>query len=276
MSTEINNLDKLCIHTITTKSLQFKDACAAYSNAGINGITIWREAVKNLTPAEVRNILNKYKLEIVSYCRGGFFPNIRKSKRIEAVNDTIQMIEEAASIGAPMVVLVCGADPGQSLEQSRQQIKEGIIACLPLAEKHKIKLAIEPLHPMYSDNRSAINTLEQANDMAEAIQSPFIGVAVDVYHLWWDPHLKREIDRCGKNKNLFAYHISDWKTPTTHMLLDRGLMGEGCINLQEIRGWIKNAGFDGYHEVEIFSENYWSQDQKLFLNSIINAYLKYS
>lgn len=276
MSTEIKNLDKLCIHTITTKPLKFEDACAAYSNAGINGITIWREAVKNLASAEVKNILNKNKLEIVSYCRGGFFPNTSKTKRIEAIEDNIRMIEEAASIRAPMVVLVCGADPGQSLEQSRQQIKEGIIACLPLAEKHKIKLAIEPLHPMYADNRSAVNTLEQANDMAEAIKSPFIGVAVDVYHLWWDPHLKSEIDRCSSSKNLFAYHISDWKTPTTHMLLDRGLMGEGCINLQEIRGWMENAGFEGYHEVEIFSENYWAQDQKLFLDNIIDAYLKYS
>lgn len=276
MPTEIKNLDKLCIHTITTKPLNFEDACANYSNAGIKGITIWRDAIQDLQPTEVKSILQKNNLEIVSYCRGGFFPHTSESKRIEAIDDNKRMIEEAASIGAPMVVLVCGAAPDQSLDASRQQIKEGIIACLPLAEKCSVKLAIEPLHPMYADNRSAINTLEQANDMVEAIQSPFLGVAVDVYHLWWDPHLKREIERCGAHKHLFAYHISDWKTPTTHMLLDRGLMGEGCINLKEIRSWVENAGFEGYHEVEIFSEKYWSQDQKLFLNHILDAYLKKS
>lgn len=276
MPESMNDLRKLCIHTITTKPLNFEDACAAYSSAGIKGITIWRDAVRQLEPSKVKSIIEKHNLTTVSYCRGGFFPQISEKKRFEAIEDNRQMIAEATSIGAPMIVLVCGADPGQSLETSRQQIFEGITACLPLAEENNIKLAIEPLHPMYADSRSAINTLEQANTLAEKINSPNVGVAVDVYHLWWDPQLKNEIERCGKNNHLFAYHICDWKTPTNHMLLDRGLMGEGCINLKEIRTWMENAGFDGFHEVEIFSEKYWCQDQQVFLKNIIDAYQKNS
>jgi sugar phosphate isomerase/epimerase len=166
--------------------------------------------------------------------------------------------------------------PGQPLEESRKQIKEGIQAVLPYAEKAGVKLAIEPLHPMYADSRSAINTLGQANDMAEQINSPWVGVAVDVYHLWWDPQLEQEIARCGKNGHLYAFHICDWKTPTIDLLNDRGLMGEGCINIKQIRSWVEKAGFTGFHEVEIFSNTYWAGDQSAFLKKIKEAYLQHS
>ena len=160
----------------------------------------------------------------------------------------------------------------QSLEESRKQIHDGIAAILPDAQAAGIKLAIEPLHPMYADTRSAINTLSQANDMAEIFNSPFVGVAVDVYHLWWDATLQQEIKRCGKNNNLFAFHVCDWKSPTTDILNDRGLMGEGCIPIKQITEWVDATGFQGFREVEIFSNIYWKEDQHLFLEKIITAY----
>jgi sugar phosphate isomerase/epimerase len=129
---------------------------------------------------------------------------------------------------------------------------------------------------MYADNRSAINTLRQANEMAEYFQSETVGVAVDIYHLWWDPDLEQEIYRCGKNNNLYAFHICDWKTPTTDFLLDRGLMGEGCIPVRQIRNWVEKAGFNGFNEVEIFSNHYWQMDQGTFLEKILDSYLKHS
>jgi sugar phosphate isomerase/epimerase len=172
--------------------------------------------------------------------------------------------------------MVCGADPSQPLNDSRLQIAEGISACLDHAAAAGVKLTIEPLHPMYAGDRSAINTLAQANDMAEAIASPWLGIAVDVYHLWWDEHLEQEIVRCGKNGNLSAFHICDWKTPTVDMLNDRGIMGEGCINLKQIRQWVEAAGFTGFHEVEIFSNLYWKEDQDNYLERITEAYLRHS
>ena len=138
-----------------------------------------------------------------------------------------------------------------------------------------IKLGIEPLHPMYADSRSAVNTLQQANDIAEKFASPYLGVVIDVYHLWWDPDLQAQTARCGQNGNLFAFHVCDWKTPTEDFLLDRGLMGEGCIDIKQIRSWVESPGFNGFHEVEIFSKRYWEIDQKIFLDRIVEAYLKH-
>ncbi len=202
-------------------------------------------------------------------------PLMLKNDR-SAIDNNLWAIEQSAAVGAPVLVLVCGADGRQSLEKSREQIKEGIIKILPQAKSERVKLAIEPLHPMYAGDRSAINTLEQANQMAEEINSDFVGVAVDVYHLWWDNNLEKEIKRCGKNRNLFAFHVCDWNVPTVDFLNDRGLMGDGCINVPKIRGWVEETGFYGYNEVEIFSDKYWATDQNQYLEKIKHAYLNFT
>jgi len=267
---------KLCVHTITTKPWPIETAAKKFAEAGVRGITVWRDALEDRNPADVGRMLREEGLEVVSLCRGGFFPHPDPGKREEAIDENRRAIEEAAALGALHVVLVCGAHPDQSLEDSREQIIEGIRTLLPEAEQAGVKLAIEPLHPMYADTRSAINTLKQANDAAERIDSPLVGVAVDVYHLWWDPDLETEIRRCGAQGNLMAFHICDWKTPTTDLLWDRGLMGEGCIPIRKIRGWVEEAGFRGFNEVEIFSEHYWGTDQDAFLAEITGAYLEHA
>ena len=272
----LQDLSQLCIHTITTKPWKIEEAAENFSKAGVAGITVWRDAIEDKSIRETGEILRNLNLQIVSLCRGGFFPHTDQRQRAAAIQDNRKAIDEAEALGAPLIVLVCGANTGQSLNESRKQIAEGIEAVLPYAKSANIKLAIEPLHPMYADTRSAINTLEQANDMAEQINSPTLGVAIDVYHLWWDPALQKEIARCGHNNNIFAFHICDWKSPTTDLLLDRGLMGEGCINIKEIRGWVEEAGFNGFHEVEIFSKKYWEEDQSVFLSNITKAYLENS
>lgn len=268
----IEGLSRLCIHTITTKPWAVEEAARHFSSAGVKGITVWRDALEGRNVRQTGQLIRDEGLEIVSLCRGGFFPHTDKRKRAAAIDDNRKAIEEAAQLGTSMVVLVCGAEPRQSLIDSRQQIREGIQALLPDAEKANVRLAIEPLHPMYADTRSAINTLQQANEMAEEINSPWVGVAVDVYHLWWDPSLEQEIKRCGKNGNLLAFHICDWNVPTTDILLDRGLMGEGCIPVPLIRSWVEETGFTGFYEVEIFSNKYWKEDQSEFLKKIIMAY----
>lgn len=272
MPKPIDDCSKLCIHTMTTKPLDLAQACEQYARIGAGGITVWRQHLEPQGPAESARILRDSGLEVVSLCRGGFFPAADAPGRQAALDDNRRAIDEAHAIGAPLIVMVCGAVPGQPLEESRRQIADGIRAILPDAEQAGVRLAIEPLHPMYADDRSAVNTLAQANNMAEAIASPFLGVTVDVYHLWWDPDLENQIARCAPY--LFSYHICDWRTPTRHLLTDRGLMGEGCIDLPRIRGWVEKAGFDGYHEVEIFSEEFWAQDQADYLDRIRSAYLE--
>lgn len=271
----VKDLSRLCVHTITTKPWDISTAVERYAQAGVKGITVWRDALAGKDIRATAEMIRANGLEVVSLCRGGFFPHTTADGRRLAVDDNLLAIEEASQLGAPLIVLVCGADPGQSLEVSRRQIYEGIAAILPHAEAAGIKLAIEPMHPVYADTRSAINTLAQANDMALAFNSPWVGVAVDVYHLWWDPFLQQEIERCGKNGHLFAFHVCDWRVPTRHLLLDRGLMGEGCIPIRQIRHWVEAAGFTGFHEVEIFSEEYWVRDQQAFLHRITQAYLEH-
>lgn len=268
----INDLSRLCIHTITTKPWKIEEAAKNFSASGVRGITVWRDALEGRNIRKTGQLLRNHGLDIVSLCRGGFFPNVDQQKRAAAIDDNRKAIDEAAELGTDMVVLVCGAEPRQSLEDSRKHIHDGIQTLLPHAQASGIKLAIEPLHPMYADTRSAINTLAQANDMAEALSSPWVGVAVDVYHLWWDPFLEKEIRRCGANGNLLAFHVCDWNVPTTDMLNDRGLMGEGCIPVPTIRGWVEEAGFNGFCEVEIFSNKFWKEDQSEFLKKIIKSY----
>jgi sugar phosphate isomerase/epimerase len=273
---EIKDLSKLCIHTITHKPWNIEHSAKKFSEAGCGGITVWRDALAGRNIRETGKLLKSLNLEVISLCRGGFFPAADKFARRQAIADNIKAIDEAAELGAPMVVLVCGSVPGQSLTVSREQIREGIEACINHAEKKGVILAIEPLHPMYAADRSAINTLAQANDLAEYFNSPWVGVAVDVYHLWWDSDLENQIKRCGANGNLSAFHICDWRVPTLDMLNDRGIMGEGCINIKEIRGWVEDAGFTGFNEVEIFSTTHWQEDQDVFFDRIIEAYLRCS
>lgn len=263
---------RLCIHTITTKPWKLETALEKYQEAGITGITVWQDPLLDAGLAKSQTLLADSSLEVVAYCRGGFFPHLQRSGREQAIENNKKMLDEAAAIQAPMMVMVCGATPGQSLETSRDQIKKGIESLIPRAEENKVALAIEPLHPMYADTRSAINSLAMANEFAEYFDSKWVGVALDVYHLWWEPELKQQIMRCGKNQNLLAFHICDWKVPTTDLLLDRGIMGEGCIPVREISKWVDEAGFTGYREVEIFSETYWNEDQDQFLEKIIEAY----
>lgn len=276
MAKELTDLSRLCIHTITTKPWPIEKSAQEFSKKGVGGITVWRDALQGRNIAETGKMLRELNLEIVSLCRGGFFPALDKKGRQAALDDNFKAIDEAAALGAPMVVLVCGAAPGQSLQESRKQIQEGIAACLDHAKAAGVKLTIEPLHPMYAGDRSAVNTLAQANDMAEALQSPWVGIAVDIYHLWWDDDLQNQLIRAGKNGNLSAFHICDWKTPTLDMLNDRGLMGEGCIDIPQIRGWVESTGFTGFNEVEVFSNIHWKEDQHVFLDKIIDAYLKHA
>ncbi|MDZ7608467.1 MAG: sugar phosphate isomerase/epimerase family protein [Cyclobacteriaceae bacterium] len=276
MTAPITDLSKLCIHTITTKPWAIEKSAEEFGKIGVKGISVWRDTLQGRNIPGTGDMIRSNGLTIVSLVRGGFFPSANTTIRQKAIDDNRLAIDEAAALGAPMVVLVCGAEPKIPLSQSRDHIKAGIESLLPYCEANNVKLAIEPLHPMYADTRSAINTLGQANDMAEYFDSKYVGVAVDVYHLWWDPHLEQEIYRCGEHGNLYAFHICDWLSPTVDMLNDRGLMGDGCIDIKTIRGWVEKAGFDGFNEVEIFSNKHWAEDQHGFLQKIQSAYLEKS
>ncbi|MBE7560317.1 sugar phosphate isomerase/epimerase [bacterium] len=263
----MEDLSRLCVHTITTRPWSLAEAVEHYARAGVRGVTVWRDVFETVSPKAARRMLADAGLSIVSLCRGGFFPAADAEGRRKSIDDNLRALDQAAEMGAPLVVLVCGAVPGLPLAEARRQIADGIAAVLPAAEARSLRLSVEPLHPMYAADRSAINTLAQANDVVERLNHPNLGVTVDVYHLWWDPDLEQQIARAGRR--IFSFHVSDWRVPTRDLLSDRGLPGEGCIPVRQIRSRVEAAGFDGFVEVEIFSDHYWAMDQRFFLDRII-------
>lgn len=269
----MNDLNRCAIHTITTKHWDLPTACAKYSAAGVPGVGVWRQWLEGRSLSESKKILDDNGLTPVSLVRGGFFTAATAEGRAKALDENRRCLEEAAAIGAGQVVLVCGADPKIPLVEARRHITDGIAACIPHAASLGVKLAIEPLHPMYADCRSAVNTVGQSNDIIDEVGDEWVGIAVDAYHVWWDPKIEVEIARAGKR--VCGFHVCDWLTPTVDFLNDRGLMGEGCIDLPYLRRLVENAGFDGLIEVEIFSDRLWKRDSDEYLSEIVEAYLKH-
>ena len=246
----------LSLNTATVRKqwnlAQIIDGCARH---GIRGISPWRDQLGAMGVKAAAQAIRAHGLTVTGLCRGGFFT--AKDWR----DDNRRAIEEAHELGAQCLVLVVGGllAGSKDLSKSREAVRDGIAAILPEARKAGVPLAIEPLHPMQAAERACINTLEQALDLCDGLGDG-LGVAVDVYHVWWDPKLENQIERAGA-KRLLAYHICDWLVPTRDLLNDRGMMGDGVIDLPRIRSWVEKAGYAGFQEVEIFSElDWWKRD----------------
>lgn len=269
---DVPSRERLAVHTITTKSWPLPVAVDRFAAAGIGGISIWVEAIAGMSNAEVRNTVQASGLKVPALVRGGFFCDPDAQERVCRIDNNRRLIELAGEISAEMLVLVVGATPGERLHIQRGWVRDAIESLIDDAKAANVRLAIEPLHPMYSGDKSCVNRLTQARAMCEAIQNPLVGVAVDVYHVWWDEALESEIKRLGELEALFAFHLCDWRVPTRDMLNDRALMGDGCIDIRSIRKLVEQNGFRGWNEVEIFSEEHWARDQQAFLNDIVERY----
>ena len=249
-------------------------AVAACVRNNITAISPWRDQVAGIGLERAAALVADHGLRVTGLCRGGMFTAADEAGRRAAIDDNHRAIEEAATLGADCLVLVCGGLPegSRDLAGARQQVADGIAAIAGSAEKAGIRLAIEPLHPMYAADRNCVSTLGQALDIAEGV-GPNIGVAIDTYHVWFDPDLPAQIARAGESNRIFAHHICDWLVPTKDMLLDRGMMGDGVIDLAGFRDMIEAAGFHGPQEVEIFSAgDWWTRDMDEVLTTCITRY----
>src|SRR5450631_971070 len=242
------------------------DACARH---GIRAVSPWRDQVQAAGLAATARLLGAHGLALSGYCRGGMFTAIDAEGLRRARDDNRRAVDEACELQAACLVLVVGALPGalqgraahKDLALARSQVRDGIAELLEYARARAMPLAIEPLHPMYAADRACVNTLEQALDLCDEldpVKAGALGVAVDLYHVWWDPKLSGQIARAGKQR-LLALHVCDWLTPTTDLLNDRGMMGDGVIDIPQVRGWVEAQGFAGYSEVEIFSHRWWQR-----------------
>jgi sugar phosphate isomerase/epimerase len=269
------DLSRCSIHTQTNKPWSLRQCVDAYSAIGVKGIGVWRHTLQPGGTSDAGRMLRDAGMSVSSLVRGGFFVAPTGADRQAAVDENRICIDEAREIGAAMIVLVVGAVPGIALADARKQVADGISAIVPYAVAAGVKLAIEPLHPMYAADKSCVNRMAEARQICERLRSPQVGIALDVYHTWWDPDLESEIQLAGQQGTLLGYHVCDWRVDTRHFLTDRGLMGDGCIDLRTIRGWVERAGFRGFNEVEVFSEQYWSMEQQVYLEKLRAAYLKY-
>ena len=279
-ASELKDLSRLAIHTQTNKPWSLRACIDGYARAGVGAVSIWRHLIDpaqgGVSPAEAGKMIADSGMDVPALVRGGFFPAEEGAKRQAAIDENRRAVDEAQAVGAEMVVLVVGAVPGIALAEARKHVTEGIAQVAPYAAERDVKLAIEPLHPMYAADKSCINRMAEARQVCEQVGSAHVGIAVDVYHVWWDPDLKREIELGAQQNILFGFHVCDWRVETRHLLTDRGLMGDGCIDIRTIRGWMEDAGFAGYNEVEVFSEDYWAMDQSAYVEKITDAYLKHT
>ncbi len=262
---------EISLNLATTRQVwDFAEAVDGCLAAGITGISPWRDQIAAIGLDEAVRIVRGNNLHVTGVCRGGMFPADTAAGRQKAADDNLRAIDEAAALNADSLVLVVGGLPGASkdIAGARAMVVEGIGAMLPHARASGVKLAIEPLHPMYAADRACVNTLHQALDICEMLGET-VGVAIDVYHVWWDPQLPGAIQRAGRMKRIFAHHICDWLVPTSDLLLDRGMMGDGVIDLAGIRAMIEEAGYFGPEEVEIFSrDNWWKRPGEEVLATI--------
>ena len=259
-------LDLCSLNTATLGyRLPIEQTIDAVAGAGFGAIAPWRRELEGNSIEQVTRRIRDAGLKVSGYCRSTDLTAATQQEFQASVEDNRHAVDQAAALGAACFVLVAGGLPegSKDLAGARQQLHDGVALLLEHARAQGVSLALEPLHPMYAADRACLNTLEQALDLCAALDptpSGSLGVAVDVYHVWWDPRLEAQIARAGRERRLLAFHVCDWLVPTRDMLLDRGMMGDGCVDLPRIRSSMEAAGYAGAVEVEIFSQdNWWKQ-----------------
>lgn len=264
---------RLSLNQYTTQSWSALDAIRGASRAGLKEVGLWRDKVAADGLEKVASTARQEGVHISSLCRGGMFPAATESERQVKLDDNRRAIDECAGLGSDTLVLVCGGLPNRDLDAARRMVRDGIEAILHYAVERGVKLGIEPLHPMFGSDRSVIVTLGQALDIAESIGDPGVGVVIDVYHVWWDPEVYKQIGRA--KGRIFGFHVNDWLSPPPDVLLGRGMMGDGIIELRRLRQAVDAAGYNGPIECEIFNREIWQSDPAEVVETMKSRYLEY-
>ena len=263
MSDLAGRLERCAINTATLGyQLPIGQTIDAVARAGFGAIAPWRRELEHESAKLVGRQIRDAGLKVSGYCRSSYIPAATDAEFKKNIEDNRRAIDDAAELGAGCFVMVVGGLPqgSKDLAAARRQVRDGMASLLEYAGGRSVPLAIEPLHPMYAADRACVNTLRQALDLCDALdpsQASAVGVAVDLYHVWWDPDLETQIMRAGRSKRLLGFHLCDWLVPTNDMLLDRGMMGDGIIDIRGVRRWIETSGYEGSLEVEIFSRDNW-------------------
>jgi sugar phosphate isomerase/epimerase len=265
-------LQRLSFNQMTADPWSLEQVVRNCSQSGIDHIGVWRHKLGG-DAAKASAMIRSEGLRVSSLCRGGWFSAPTAEERRKRVADNRLAIEEAALLGAPVLVIVSGPANGQTLNDARSTVMDGLLEVLPDAEKAGVVLGIEPLHPMYAAERSVVVTLKQANDIADRLKSPVAGVVVDAFHVWWDPDVMHQIDRA--RGRIVGFHVSDWPVPLPGILMGRSMMGDGVIELRRLRRAVDATGYDGPIEVEIFNDEIWKNADDGLLGLIQRRFVEH-
>jgi sugar phosphate isomerase/epimerase len=254
-----------------------RETIEATARAGFGGIAPWRREVEGQDVIAVARQIRDAGLATSGYCRSTYFPANSREEWSSNIEDNKRAMADAAILNARCFVLVAGGLPAQSrdLPAARMQIEDGIAALLEQATSLGIKLAIEPLHPMYAADRSCVNTIEQALRICDALDTkdePCLGLAIDVYHTWWDPKFAAGVAQACRDDRLLAFHVNDWLVPTNDLLMDRGMVGDGVIDLPAACRHVRSSGYDGLFELEVFSRRLWDLPNDVVMTEAVRAF----
>lgn len=256
-------LARFSINQMTVKQLSMPELVDACLELGVPGVGLWREPVQAYGVAETAKLVGDAGLAVTTLCRGGFFTAIDPAERARALDDNRRAVDEAATLGTDTLVLVSGGLPAGSkdLHGARERIADALGELGPYAEERGVRLAIEPLHPMYASDRCVVSTLTQALDLAERFPAQQVGVTVDTYHIWWDDRAPEQIARAGAGGRIHTFQLADWTTPLPEGVLNgRGQIGDGAIDMREWLSYVEAAGYTGSIEVELFNDGLWARD----------------
>jgi sugar phosphate isomerase/epimerase len=267
------DFSRLSFNQKTLDQWDMRQAIEGCARHEIPWIAPWRDKIAEIGLDETAKLIRDAGLKVSSLCRGGFFPAATAEDRKAAIEDNRCAIHEAATIGTDVLVMVNGGMNGCRIQDARDMVRDGIEAILPYAEERGVKIGIEPLHPAFAADRAVTASLEEANDLAEYFSSPWVGVVIDIYHVWWDAHVHREIRRAAPYT--LGFHVNDWLVPNTNVLVGRGMMGDGVVDNRELREWVDAEGYDGPIEVEIFNEDVWKRDGDEVLAEMKERYLSH-
>ena len=265
-------LDRLSFNQITADPWSLDQAIRNCSANGIPYIAVWRHKL-DAGVAKASAMIRSHGLRVSSLCRGGWFSAPTPAERRRRIDDNRRAIEDAAMLGAPVLVIVSGPPHGQTLRDARSTVLDGLREVLPDAEKAGIVLGIEPLHPMYAAERSVVVTLKQANDIVDQLAGVAAQIVVDTFHVWWDPDVMAQIERA--RGRIAGFHVSDWPVPLPGILMGRAMMGEGVIDLHALRLAVEANGYDGPIEVEIFNDDLWKNADDRLLPLIKERFVKH-
>ncbi|MDX3317341.1 MULTISPECIES: sugar phosphate isomerase/epimerase family protein [Streptomyces] len=254
---------RFSINQMTVKQLSLPELTAACRELGIGNVGLWREPVQAYGVEAAAKLVRDAGLTVTTLCRGGFLTALDPGERARALADNRRAVDEAAALGTDTLVLVSGGLPAgdKDLRAARERIADALAELGPYAERHGVRLAIEPLHPMYAADRCVVSTLAQALDLAERFPAQQVGVTVDTYHIWWDDRAPEQIARAGAGGRIHTFQLADWTTPLPEGVLNgRGQIGDGAIDMREWKGYVEAAGYTGAIEVELFNEGLWARD----------------